>query len=309
MSVNQRVISAGVGSAAKVVFEQGAIGPQMKVVKAVNDRARTVKTSVPAYSIESVDSALRVLRMLSEVKELRVSEVAKHLGIAQSTAHRLLSMLVYHGFARQDEKRGGYRTGPQVLAMGFAAIREMDVRQYARPILEEVRAEVNETVHLGLPYGQDVFYVEGIESRHQLRVGLRVGEFLPAHCVGLGKALLATLPREKFLQLFPSQKLLTLTPNSVGTRDELERQLAEIREHGYARSRAESDEGVGSVAVAVLNNQDEAQAAISISAPLVRIKPEVEAVWIKAVQRAANKLRARLWGEFSVIEKVTDITS
>tara|TARA_R110000787_G_scaffold9886_7_gene34196 strand:+ start:1654 stop:2514 length:861 start_codon:yes stop_codon:yes gene_type:complete len=262
---------------------------------------RTAKSAGPTYSIESVDNALHLLRMICERKEVRISEVAEHLGVAQSTAHRLLSMLLHHGFARQDEKRGGYWTGPQILEMGFAAIREMDVRQYARPILEEVSAKVHETVHLALAYGQDVFYVEGIESRHQLRVGLRVGNFLPANCVGLGKAILATLPKAQFYRLFPSQELRTLTENSVASRDELEHQLEKIRELGYASSRAESDEGVGSMAVAVLDQDGTARTAISISAPLVRIKPETEPLWIEALQSAAAKLSARLWGDFSVI--------
>jgi len=263
--------------------------------------ARMVKSGAPTYSIESVDCALRVLRMLCERKEVRVSEVAEHLGVAQSTAHRLLSMLLHHGFARQDEKRGGYRTGPQILEMGFAAIREMDVRQYARPILDEVRVRINETVHLAIPYGQDVFYVEGVESGHQLRVGLRVGNFLPANCVGLGKALLAAMPKQDFYRLFPSQELRSLTPNSVANRDDLERQLDEIRELGFARSRAESDDGVGSVAVAVLDKAGTPRAAISVSAPLVRITEEREALWIEAIQDAAQKLQARLWGSLEVV--------
>jgi len=259
--------------------------------------AKSVKSGAPAYSIDSVDSALRIFRMLCDEKALRVSGVAAHLDVAPSTAHRLLSMLVHHGFARQDEKRGEYRPGPQFLQMGFAAIRDLDVRQYARPVLEEVREKINETVHLAVPYGQDVFYVEGVESRHQLRIGLRVGEFLPANCVGLGKALLATLEKEDFYRLFPSRTLPTLTPNSVADRDELERQLEEVRRLGFARSQAESDDGVGSVAVAVQDKEGTARAAISVSAPLIRITKETEALWIETIQSAAIKLQARLWGD------------
>ena len=262
--------------------------------------AKAAKQMTPTYPVESVDSALLLLRALYEKKEVRVSEAAEHLGIAPSSAHRLLSMLVYHGFARQDEKRGRYQAGPEILKMGFAAIRQLGIRQYARPILEEVLGAVNETVHLAMPYGQDVFYVDGMESRHTLRVGLRVGEFVPANCVGLGKAILATLPREELMRLFPSQDLPTRTPNSVAVRDELERQLDEIRTQGYARSRGESDEGVGSIAVAVLDNVGEACAAISVGAPLVRIKPEIEALWIKVARKASQQLHARLWGELRI---------
>jgi IclR family acetate operon transcriptional repressor len=267
----------------------------MRGVKAAGSAAKP-EPAVPAYAVESVDSALKILRMLCDSKDLRVSQVAERLGVAQSTAHRLLSMLVHHGFAVQDGRGREYRTGPMLLEMGFASIRDMDVRQHARPILEELRDKVNETVHLGVPYGQEVLYVEAVESRHQLRIASRVGAFLPAHCVGLGKALLATLSPDELHHLYPGDELRTLTDRSLKTRAELERQLEKIRRQGYAKSRGESDEGVGSLAVAVLDRRGVARAAISISAPVTRISPDLGPVWIEAVNVAADKLRTRLWG-------------
>jgi len=253
------------------------------------------QTGEPPYIIESVDGALRILRMLCEYKQIRLSVVAEELHVARSTAHRLLAMLVHHGFARQDEKRGEYKTGPMLLEMGFAAVRDLEMRQYARPILEDLRDRVNETVHLGMPYGQEVLYVEGVESRQQLRIGSRVGTFLPAHCVGLGKALLATLPTEELRVLYPGDELRVVTERSVRSRSELERQLDEIRERGYAASRAESTDGVGSIAVAVLDPKGSGRAAISVSAPLTRITPEAEARWVDAARNSAERLGALLW--------------
>lgn len=255
------------------------------------------KLAAPNYAIESVDSALTILRMLCDAKTLRVSDVAAQLKVAQSTAHRLLSMLVHHGFAKQDERRGGYAIGPMFLEMGFAAIRDLDIRQHARPILEELRDRVNETIHLGVPYGQSILYVEGVESRQQLRSGSRVGTFVPAHCVSLGKALLATLSREELRHLYLEKHLPTLTARTVKCVEDLERQLAKIRRLGFARSRAESVDGVGSIAVAVTDRHGVGRGAISISAPLTRMEPEIEVLWIAAARNAADKLRARLWGK------------
>lgn len=251
----------------------------------------------PAYAVESVDSALRALRMLCDRRELRVSEVAEKLGVAQSTAHRLLSMLVHHGFAVQEGRGRAYHTGPTLLEMGFAAIRDMEVRQHARPILEAVRDKVNETVHLAIPYGQEILYVESVESRWSLRIASRVGSFLPAHCVGAGKALLATLTTEELHELYPREELKTLTDRSIGTRTELERQLERIRRTGYAKSRGESDDGVASIAVVVTDKRGVGRATISISAPVTRITPELEPAWVAAAQEAATALRARLWGQ------------
>lgn len=257
---------------------------------------RTKSAASPAYAVESVDSALRILRMLCDAREVRVSEVAEKLGVANSTAHRLLSMLVHHGLATQDGRGREYRTGPALLEMGFAAIRDMEVRHHARPILEALRDQVDETVHLVVPYGREVLYVECVESRRPLRVASRVGSFLPAHCIAAGKVLLATLLPEEFDELYPDEKLTARTERSVTTRTELSKQLDKIRRDGYARSRGESDEHVGSIALAIADRRGIGRAAISVSAPVSRISADSEALWIHAARDAAAALNARIWG-------------
>jgi DNA-binding IclR family transcriptional regulator len=259
-------------------------------------KGRELSPHAPAYAIESVDSALRILRMLCEAKDLRLSEVASRLGVGQSTAHRLLSMLVHHGFARQEGRGREYRTGPMFLEMGFAAIRDMEVRHHARPVLEALRDEVGETVHLGMPYGQEVLYVEGLESRQHLRIASRVGAFLPAHCVAVGKVLLASLARPDLEALYPARQLRSLTDRSLRSFADLEAELEEIRRNGFAASRGESSEGVGSVAVAVRDHLGRGRAAISVSAPLTRLTEERAALWVAATRHAAATLQTRLWG-------------
>jgi IclR family transcriptional regulator, acetate operon repressor len=112
----------------------------------------------PTYSIDSVDSALTILRMLCATRTLRVSEVAAGIDVAPSTAQRLLSMLVHHGFVKQDERSGEYVMGPMFLEMGFAAVWSLEVRQHARPILEELNLHTNETIALSVPYGHGIVF-------------------------------------------------------------------------------------------------------------------------------------------------------
>lgn len=253
------------------------------------------KIVVPTYAIDSVDYALRVLNSLCDFNELRVSDVREQLGVAHSTAHRLLAMLVHHGFARQDEPRGKYRPGPRILQIGFSANRYSDLRQYAHPVLEALRDEVTESVALAVLYGRDVFYVDGVESRHQLRVGSRVGEFIPANCLAIGKVLLANLSQDNFYRLYPDQKLPRLTKNSIYRRDNLEQHLRDIRAQGFARSYAESDEGVGSIAVALFDSKGLPQAAMSVAAPLGRFDQKKEAACLSALRAAAKKLESTMW--------------
>lgn len=255
-----------------------------------------VHSKRPTYMIESVDSVLRLLRRFGDSSHMRISEAAEHLGVARSTAHRLLAMLIYHGFAVQDERSREYRAGPMLHELGLAVIRDMDLRQHARPILEGLRDAVNESVNLAIPYGSQVLYIDCVESKQILKVGSRVGTFVPAHCISLGKVLLASLSSDQLRELYPDPDLPAMTGRSIRTRARLERELDEIRRRGYASSFGESEDGVCSIAVAICDHEGLARAGISIAAPSSHHDPAKEAAWVAAAKRAASAIQARLWG-------------
>src|SRR5262249_59677058 len=104
----------------------------------------------PTYPITSVDNALRLLALFREREKVRLSDAREHLGVAHSTAHRLLAMLAYHGFVRQDKDSRVYLAGPALVEIGLAAVRHMDIRRHARPVLEELAGRYGETAHLSV---------------------------------------------------------------------------------------------------------------------------------------------------------------
>src|SRR5262245_10249896 len=95
----------------------------------------------PAYPIESVDNALRLLLVIEREGRTRVSDAAEVLGVAVSTAHRLLAMLEHHGFARQDPATRAYLPGPALVRIGLSAVRDLELRAIAHPYLEALRDE------------------------------------------------------------------------------------------------------------------------------------------------------------------------
>jgi DNA-binding IclR family transcriptional regulator len=119
----------------------------------------------PAYLIESVDGALRLLHMFLVSERIRVAEAGTQLGVAASIANRLLAMLPYHGCVTQDRRTHEYLAGPDLIRFGLAAAKQVDFHELARPVLEALSAEVIETVHLGIIQGGDVLYIESIEGR------------------------------------------------------------------------------------------------------------------------------------------------
>ena len=159
----------------------------------------------PAYPIASVDSALRLLKLFRDTPRVRLSEASEHLGVALSTAHRLMAMLAYHGFVRQEAGSRAYVAGPALVEIGLAAVRELDIRRHARPVLESLAASLGETVHLAVLEGGTVRYLDAVESPRTLRVASRTGSVLAANCTASGKALLASCRTRTCLRSSPAR--------------------------------------------------------------------------------------------------------
>jgi DNA-binding IclR family transcriptional regulator len=226
---------------------------------------------VPQYPIESVDNALKVLLLLGERSELRLTEVSEYLGVASSTAHRVLAMLQYRGFVRQNERTKAYGPGTALTGVAFAILQRFDFRSVLHPFLERLNTQLQETVHLGLLDGTTVRFIDALESPQAVRVASRLGRSMPASSTSTGKAMLADLSPEELHALYPEQELEGLTANSLRTRDELEAQLAVVRERGYAVSSEESERGVSSIAVAFPLRGTPGRIAFNVSLPSSRM--------------------------------------
>lgn len=219
----------------------------------------------PAYLIESVDNALRLLQLLRDEGRLRLTDAAEHLGVAQSTAHRLLSMLVYRGFAVQDDSRA-YQPGPGMGngPTGLGQVREL--RDLALPHLELLSAQLDETVNLMIRVGTRVRFLASIEADNARRVGDRRGTVLPARLASGGRALLAHLDEAGLRRLYrgtdtgPSAELLSEDGFAA-----LCAELELVRRNGYALNIEQTETGVAAVGTALVGAGGEAVAAISIS--------------------------------------------
>jgi IclR family acetate operon transcriptional repressor len=248
----------------------------------------------PTYPISSVNNALRLLLMFRDHSLIRVSEASSALGVAPSTAHRLLAMLEYHGFVQQDTETRGYRSGPAVIEMGLNAVRSIDVRSHLLPHMERLCDEVDETVQLIVLEGQDCLFIEAVESRQVVRTSSRVGVRLPAHTVSGGKVLLAELTPARLRELYPTPRLEGRTTRSIRTRAALEAELARVRDLGFAVNLGESEPDVGAVAVAVRDTLGHARAALAVSAPLSRVQGQRVPELAEALKRTAGEAAAGL---------------
>lgn len=248
----------------------------------------------PQYPIESVDNALKLLLLFGERPQIRLSEATRYLGVASSTAHRLLAMLTYRGFVRQDPATKAYLPGPALTSVAFAIFGRLDVAATALPAMRVLSADLRETIHVGMLDGASVRFVAAVEGPAAVRVVSRLGRTMPAHCTSTGKVLLAQLSEGELRQLFPREELERVTGRSLGSRTELEADLARIRERGYAVNREESEEGVASVAVTIPTRAPSLRLALNAAAPQNRLAssryPAIAAALAETAQEIGDQL-------------------
>lgn len=236
----------------------------------------------PQYSVEAVDNALLLLLALRRDGVLRVSTAAEELGVARSTAHRLLRMLVYREFAEQRDDRA-YVPGP---ALARAAPRTDlgFLRRRLAPAMEQVHRALDETVHLMVREGTEVLFVDSVEARQPLRVGSRAGVRLPAEITSGGRILLAQLPVDAVRALYRDRPDVDLP--------RLERLLARSRRQRYGLNVDESEAGIAAVGVCVPETGGAPFAALTHSAPTMRFRRAAAPDIADVLHRAVDPVRA-----------------
>ncbi|MCG7415555.1 MULTISPECIES: IclR family transcriptional regulator [Microbacterium] len=198
----------------------------------------------PKYMLGSVDGALQLLQLLRDEGSLRVMTAAERVGVSRSTAHRLLCMLTYRGFAVQDEDRV-YRPGPgmNVPPVRTGAIREFKSRT-EQHFLDFV-AEIEQTVSLVTRFGTTSRFIETYVPRRSFAVSSRRGQILPAMLTSGGKMLLSLLPDAALAQLYRSDAAARSgTRLSDAQFRTLTAELRRARDQGHALNREATERGV-----------------------------------------------------------------
>ena len=222
----------------------------------------------PPYAVTSVDNALRIATMLQVEGPMTVSEVAQRLGVAASTAHRLLAMLVYRDFAAQDADRT-YRVGPVLELAAHSQSSAARLREVGLPHLRRLVEAVDESANLTVRTGDTVRFIASVESTQLLRVSSREGMVFPADRTTGGLLLLAELSAESLALLY-SEERYQERPETRPDLKRLRAELAKVRRNGFALNQGRSERGLVAIGIAVRDGDGTAVASVSISMPSVR---------------------------------------
>jgi IclR family acetate operon transcriptional repressor len=243
----------------------------------------------PKYPIDSVNNALRLLSLVGNHPAVRVSDIADDLGVAVSTAHRLLAQMEYGDFIVQDEVSRMYRPGTALLDLA-QMLSPGESLGYARPVMQELAERIRETVSLQVLRGSDVLFLESVEAPQLLRVSSRAGAVLPAHCVSGGKALLSQLTEQQIIEMYPKVRLPQVTENSITDRRVLLAELDKVRRLGYATNFGESEPEVSGVGVVIPVADGLAARALAVGAPKSRLSKRRVVEIAEALRESASTL-------------------
>ncbi|MEU8867248.1 IclR family transcriptional regulator [Streptomyces umbrinus] len=238
----------------------------------------------PPYPIASVDHALHLAIVLQQEGPLRVSDAAGRLGVSPSTAHRLLAMLVYRGFAEQRPDRryeAGHVLRPTAATQAPVAL----LRQAALPHMQELVERVQESVNLMVPAGTETRFIATAECAQVLRVGSRAGRTLPAHLTSGGKALLAALPPHEVTALYEKHDV---------DLPRLRRELALVRRRGFAINDQRTETGLSALAVLVRDSENSPVAAVALAMPSARFHRDRVTEWVAALSGTASAITRAL---------------
>lgn len=223
-------------------------------------------------TVQSVDRALEIIDILEdEPQGLGVTPLSKKMGVSKSTIYRLLSSLLNKEYVRQNEETQKYHLGLRLMQLGQTVTNQIDIRQVAAPVMERLVQDTGETVHLVVQEGNEIVYIDKIESQATIRMFSNIGKRAPMHCTGVGKAILSNLANEEIDNIIKENGLEKFTNNTITDPQKLREHLKEIQMLGYSIDDEEHEMGIKCAASPIFNFKGEVIAGISVAGPIMRI--------------------------------------
>ncbi|MFF3697811.1 IclR family transcriptional regulator [Streptomyces sp. NPDC002221] len=221
--------------------------------------------------MQNVLNALRALEEIAERQPIGVAELARAMELPKSSVQRSLLTLHEAGWIRPAAGAPTrWTVTAKALYVGRRATGELGLRDAAVPVMEELRRECGETVHLAVPEGDRVVLIERLETSQPVRIVLPLGQDLPVHASANGKAILAAGPMEAWERRL-THDLAGFTPATITDPRRLRAELAEVRRRGYATNGGEWRADVSAVAAAVIGMDGLPVASLSVNVPTSRM--------------------------------------
>lgn len=245
------------------------------------------------YSVPSVSRALNILELLAQSQRgLTLSDISRKLGLPKSSTHVLIRTLEASGYLKSSRHSGKFCFGLKLVSLSNMALENLDLREQARPFLQDLMVRTGLTVHLAILEGAEAVIIEKIESPGMLRLATWVGRRLDANSSGVGKALLAFGDESVTHRL--TRPMARHNKNTISSPERLARELRKVRELGYAFEDEEGEIGFRCIGAPIFDSGNRAVAAISIAGTTSQISNERVTRFASMVRATAGQISSRL---------------
>jgi DNA-binding IclR family transcriptional regulator len=239
--------------------------------------------------IQALTKGLSVLECFKDSDEYGVTEVGQIVGLPESSVQRIVNTIEMMGYLYQNPLNRKYRLSPRVLQIYNKSLNLLKWKDLARRHMLALNERFGESVNLAVRDQDKCSYIELVESRHHLRPYFTLNDSYPLHCTSLGRSLLSDLADDLILSLMPDP-IPQLTPMTIVDRKKVLEKIKEIRQHKYAIDDEEFYLGLVCVGGPVFGVGDKVVAALSVTAPKVRMTPEVIAEIVPAVLGTTQRI-------------------
>lgn len=240
-------------------------------LKRLRGRPRAFNAAPEQTTIQALDRALSILKVLAEGEGMSLTELAEAAGQAPATVYRVLSTFEAHGMVEFQPARQIWFVGQEAFRIGSAFLGRTSLVEQARTVMRELMAATGETANLAIADGGQVVFISQVETHEPIRAFFRPGTRGPIHASGIGKALLAYHSDEAIERIMREQGLTAFTARTITDQRRLLEELAAIRARGWAMDDEERTEGMRCIAAPIFNEFREATAGVSISGPTGRM--------------------------------------
>ena len=237
-------------------------------------------------SIQVIDRLVSLLDLLAHSERaLSLKELTLDAGLAPSTTFRILAALKQHGLVEQNAA-SHYCLGQRLAQLAAGLPLQQDLRERARPVMEALSQETQETVNLSRQEGDELVYIERVLSPRAVRADVAVGKRSPLHVTAVGKLILGQMNQSEFDAYVARSGLPSLTPHTLSSPLALRRHALEANRQGLAYEHQESELGLGCIGVLIGGGDQGKAVGLSISAPLERLSEE----WASRLQKSGAML-------------------
>lgn len=242
---------------------------------------------------KTVVKSMALLNLFLTEPKLTLSELISLSGMPKTSVHRMVSSLEEMGLLSRD-RNGAYTLGLVFLQFGQLVSERLDIRQIAKPVMEELCQEVDEAVHLIMRDGNEAIYVEKIEGTQTVRLYTAIGRRSPLYAGACARSILSFLPQEEIETYIRQTEFVPIGSGTITDPAELLQTISSSLENGYTVSYSELENYTAAIGAPIFNHKGQVAAGISIAGFEARFTKERLPYLTEKVKAAAFQISEKM---------------